>query len=119
MLNNQGHGMVRQTQEMWLGGNYYATSVEGGLGFPDFTAVARAHGIPADNLTYNSDIPAKLSQLLAGDGPAFLNVDIHPERRVVPQVKFGRPNEDADPLLERAEFLSNMVVQPLPVSLGK
>jgi acetolactate synthase-1/2/3 large subunit len=119
LMNNQGHGMVRQTQEMWLGGNYYATSVEGGLAFPDFTAVARAHGIPAENLALNHDIPGKLSQVLNGDGPAFLNVEIHPDRRVAPQVKFGRPNEDADPLLDREEFLSNMMVEPLPVSLGK
>ena len=45
MFNNQGHGMVRQTQDQWLGGHYYATSVEGGLAAPDFVAVARAHGI--------------------------------------------------------------------------
>jgi D-sedoheptulose 7-phosphate isomerase len=32
------------------------------------------------------------------------------------QVKFGRPNEDADPLLSREEFLANMIVKPLPVS---
>ena len=116
MLDNQGHGMVRQTQDMWLGGNYYATSVEGGLAFPDFTAVARAYGIPAGRLSLNEEIPAKLAHALDGDGPSFLNIDIDKDRRVVPQVKFGRPNEDADPLLERHEFLENMIVKPLPVS---
>jgi hypothetical protein len=38
---------------------------------------------------------------------------------VQPQVKFGRPNEDGEPLLEREEFLSNMLVKPLPASLEK
>lgn len=119
MLNNQGHGMVRQTQDQWLGGRYYATSVEGGLASPDFVAVARAHGIAAETLKLNGDIQKKLSSMLASEGPAFLNIDVDPRSRVAPQVKYGRPNEDADPLLERAEFLSNMLVKPLPASLEK
>jgi len=119
MLNNQGHGMVRQTQDQWLGGRYYATSIEGGLAFPDFVAVARAHGIEADRLKRNGDIKEKLSRALSTDGPSFLDIEVDPRSRVEPQVKFGRPNEDADPLLERAEFLSNMLVKPLPVSLEK
>jgi acetolactate synthase-1/2/3 large subunit len=116
LLNNHGHSMVQQTQEMWLGGNYYATSVEGGLSFPDFEAVARANGWYAFTLDRNRDIEAKLRALLDHQGPCFLNVELPTAHRVVPQVKFGRPNEDADPLLPRQEFLSNMIVKPLPVS---
>jgi acetolactate synthase-1/2/3 large subunit len=55
--------------------------------------------------------------MLASEGPYFLNVEIDPKHRVIPQVKFGRPNEDADPLLERGEFMANMLIKPLPVSL--
>jgi len=119
LLNNQGHAMVRQTQEMWLGGNYYATSVEGGLGFPDFVQVAKAYGIEADTLALSRDTVGKLSHALNREGPSFLNIEIALDRRVIPQVKFGRPNEDADPLLDREEFLANMLVKPLPVSLEK
>lgn len=116
LLNNRGHAMVRQTQEMWLGGNYYATSVDGGLASPDFAAIARAYGFQTDTLSLNAEIAVKLGQVLDCDGPSFLNIDIEPDHRVVPQVKFGRPNEDADPPLERKEFLANMIVKPLPVS---
>jgi len=59
-----------------------------------------------------------LTQTLKNDGPAFLNIEIDPGHQLIPQVKFGRPNEDADPLLGRAEFLGNMIVKPLPVSLS-
>ena len=117
MFNNNGHAMVRQTQDMWLDGHHYATSVEGGLAFPDFVAVAQAYGFPTETLSLNSGIGTALSKVLDADGPAFLNIVTHPDHRVVPQVKFGRPNEDADPLLDRKEFLSNMIVRPLPVSL--
>jgi acetolactate synthase-1/2/3 large subunit len=117
LFNNRGHSMVKQTQEMWLGANYYATSHEGGLACPDFVAVARAYGFRAETLSLNAQTASKLEQVLDSEGPAFLNIDIDPEHRVIPQVKFGRPNEDADPLLDRQEFLGNMVVKPLPVSL--
>lgn len=116
LVNNQGHSMVRQTQEQWLGGNYYATSAKGGLACPDFAAVARAYGFRTDTLALNADIASKLPQTLDSEGPAFLNIEIDPEHRVIPQVKFGRPNEDAEPLMERKEFFENMIVNHLPVS---
>lgn len=119
LLNNRGHAMVRQTQDMWLDGNHYATSIEGGLAFPDFAAVARAYGFRTDTLTLNADIDSKLAAALDCDGPSLLNIEINPDHRVLPQVKFGRPNEDADPLLDRSEFLSNMLIKPVPVSLTK
>lgn len=45
LLNNKGHSMCKHTQRQWLKGNYYATSIEGGLGFPDFQKVADAFGV--------------------------------------------------------------------------
>jgi len=117
LFNNRGHAMVRQTQEMWLDGNYYATSPEGGLPNPDFVAIARAYGLRAETLTLNADINAKLDDMLRGNEPCLLNIDIDPDHRVVPLVKYGRPNEDADPPLDRQEFLANMIVKPMSVSL--
>lgn len=117
LINNHGHSMVQQTQEMWLKGNYYATSVAGGLPDPDFAAIARAYGFPTDTLRLNAEIPAKVMAALADDGPYFLTIEVDPRHRLTPQVKYGRPNEDADPLLPREEFLANMIVKPLPVSL--
>ena len=56
--------------------------------------------------------------MLEREGPAFVSMEIDPGHQLIPQVKFGRPNEDADPLLDRAEFLDNMMVKLLPVSLS-
>jgi len=117
LFNNHGHAMVRQTQEMWLDGNYYATSAEGGLPDPDFVAIARAFGLRSETLTLNADIGAALHNMLADDKPYLLNIELDPDHRVVPQVKYGRPNEDSGPLLDREEFLANMIVKPMPISL--
>jgi hypothetical protein len=50
-------------------------------------------------------------------GPVLCNVFIPSTARVIPQSRFGYPIEDSEPLLPREEFLSNMLVKPLPVSL--
>lgn len=119
LINNHGHGMVQQTQDQWLGGKYHATTVEGGLAFPDFTAVASAYGFATERVERNAEIEGALRRMLSHPGPFFLDLEIDAAHRVVPQVQFGRPNEDAGPLLDRDEFLSNMIVRPLDVSLQR
>lgn len=116
LFNNHGHGMVRQTQEMWLGSKYYATSLEGGLAFPDFEKVARAYGYPVFSVCRNEELKPTLSRAMGEPGYSFTNIEIAADARVVPQVQFGRPNEDSSPLLDRKEFMENMLVEPLPVS---
>lgn len=117
VVNNDGFSMVRQTQEQWLGGAYVATSREGGLGFPDFVTLAESFDIPAVTLDANDVIDSVVRAVMAHDGPILCDVRIPHEHRVVPQSRFGRPIEDADPLLPREVFLRNMIVDPLPASL--
>lgn len=116
LINNHGYSMVQQTQEQWLEGRYAATTVEGGLAFPDFVKVAEAYGLPTITIERNEDAEAQIRRAYAVEGPVFVNVEIHPSHRVVPQVKFGRPIEDGEPLLPRAEFFANMIVEPTAAS---
>jgi acetolactate synthase-1/2/3 large subunit len=118
ILNNQGYSMVKQTQEQWFDGRYHATTKDGGLGFPDFTKIADAFGIPALTLDQNSDITSTLEGMYGMPGPVICDVRIPSEHGVIPQSKFGRPIEDSEPLLPRDEFLANMIVKPLPASLS-
>lgn len=117
LLNNHGYSMVQQTQEQWLNSRYEATSIEGGLGFPDFVKVAKAYGFDVINIVDNKELSRSIKESLSKTGPIFCNVEIPPEARVIPQVKFGRPIEDSEPILPRKEFLDNMIVQPLDVAL--
>lgn len=116
LINNHGHSMVQQTQEQWLDGRYEATTVESGLAFPDFVKVANAYGFTTFSLERNADLHDGIRRALEAEGPVFCNLEIRREHRVIPQVRYGRPIEDAEPLLDRGEFLSNMVVTPLEVS---
>ncbi|MEW5984296.1 MAG: thiamine pyrophosphate-binding protein [Acidobacteriota bacterium] len=116
LINNHGYGMVQQTQEQWLGGRYEATTVENGLAFPDFVKVARAYGIPTVTLKRNADAADRIGRVYASSGPVFCNVEFRPHHQVIPQVKFGRPIEDGEPLLPRTEFFANMLVEPTETS---
>jgi acetolactate synthase-1/2/3 large subunit len=89
LFNNRGHAMCRQTQKQWLGGVYHGTSAKD-LATPEFMMVARA---------YRIGIALNLHDLMSMDRPAFLEVNIDEEQGVIPQVRFGKSIEDADPAL--------------------
>jgi acetolactate synthase-1/2/3 large subunit len=119
VINNDGYSMVQQTQEQWLGAKYHATSPEGGLSFPDFAPLARSFGIEAVRIESNAEVAPRVSQVLSAPGPMLCDVVIPRQARVVPQSRFGFPIEDSEPLLPRKEFLANMVVRPMQVSLSE
>ncbi len=117
VLNNGGYSMIQQTQDQWLGSEYVGSSQAGGLYFPDFPATAAAFGIPNLVIAANNEIEEKLRQVNIHEGPLLVDVRIPGSHRVIPQSKFGYPIEDAEPLLPRDEFLSNMIVKPVQKSL--
>ena len=119
LLNNDGYSMVRQTQEQWLDAQYDATSKMGGVSFPDFEMLAKACQLVSFTIGKNDDVKEAIHATISEERPSFCNVIISPEHRVLPQTKFGFPIEDAEPLLPRAEFLKNMLVKPLPVSINE
>lgn len=82
LLNNEGHSMCRFTQRQWLGGKYYATSLEGGLGFPEWVPLAESFGIESKDFFH----PA---WLFDGNRPKFVEVDIDPNESLAFQVRFG------------------------------
>jgi len=100
-----------------LRGINVGTSTESGLGFPDFVALTKAFGIPVWEVTTNSALAPTLNQVMAEPGAGLIHVVVPHEKRVIPQVAFGYPIEDSEPHLPRDEFLANMKVKPLPVSL--
>lgn len=117
LINNHGYSMIQQTQDQWLDSEYLASSVEGGLAFPDFVRVAHAYGFKTVHIASNKELSSGICETLQTEGPVFCNVEIRPEHRVVPQVKYGRPIEDGDPLLDRKEFFENMIIRPSEASL--
>lgn len=119
LLDNKGYGMIQQTQDQWLDSKYEASCVAGGLAFPDWEKVARAYGFKTITVRENKRLGGAIRVCLGSAGPAFCVIKVDLAHRVWPQVKYGRPLEDAEPLLPRDEFMKNMIVAPLEVSREK
>jgi acetolactate synthase I/II/III large subunit len=110
LINNKGYSMIRQTQDQWFNSDYEASTTESGLAFPDFVKIAQAYGYETITLNRNNELAKGVREVLDSDQAFFCNLEISPEYRVAPQVTFGRPNEDMEPLLDREEFKANMII---------
>ena len=111
IMNNQGYSMIQQTQDQWLDSNYYASSKQGGMSFPDFQKLSKAYNFKYFELKDDSDLHL-VEEIIAYPKALICNVFIDSDFRVTPQVKFGRPNEDMGPLLPREMFNENMIIDP-------
>ena len=112
LINNEGYSMVKQTQEQWLGGKFYATSKGYGLSFPNFKKIAEAFNIEYIKIKNNDEL-TKLKVLKNQKKALFIEIIVDENERVIPQSKFGYPIEDSEPLLPREEFRANMIIDPI------
>ena len=110
IMNNQGYSMIQQTQDQWLDSNYYASSEEGGLSFPNYEKLASTYNIKYFELNNEIDF-SLIDEIMNDDNPLICNVCIDKDFRVTPQVKFGKPNEDMGPLLPRDMFKESMIIR--------
>ena len=111
LINNNGYSMIKQTQEQWLNSKYYASSPEGGLGFPDYKNICLGFNIKYLEINKTENLNPILQEVFNLEGSVFCNIIIPANARVIPQVKFGRPNEDMEPLLPRDIFNSLMLIK--------
>lgn len=112
LLNNTGYGMIKQFQEQYLGSRFQSSGI--GYSTPDFQAVVGAYKIPPAKISRNDEIPAALQQLFSDLHPGFLEVIIDKDARASPKLAVNRPIEDQEPLLDREELRSNMLIEMLP-----
>jgi len=97
VLNNSGYAMIKQTQDQWFGGDYFASNQGRDLDFPDFKTLAEANRFRYFRIESDKQIPATLREILSSDDDIFCEVKIQSDARVVPIVRFGNPNHVMDP----------------------
>jgi len=117
ILNNQGYGSIRNTQNSYFEGRCYASCEAGGLTLPNWEKVAKTFTLPYHRLANQKNMDLSLKQILSTSGPVFCEVMVSPEQQTAPRVlsrktKDGHmettPMEDMSPLLDRKEFAENM-----------
>jgi len=110
IINNNSYGIIKQFQDLYLGGRYEATIPSKGVTVPDFKKISNAYGINYSVIKKNNQIDKVLKKVLKSKKPEFINVVIDPNQKIIPKLQFGKPIEDLSPLLSRTEFNKNMLV---------
>jgi acetolactate synthase-1/2/3 large subunit len=108
IINNQGYGLIKQTQDTWLKSYYSGVDKKSGLSLPDFISVAKAYKIKSVQLKHNSNLKRKISNILKIKGPVVIDVVISPKAKVKPKIDFGKPLHDMSPPLKQSLINSIM-----------
>lgn len=120
VLENGGYLSIRSTQRNFFG-RLVGEGPESGLLFPNFVRLAEAYGLPVRLL--DMEHPSEdIAQALKSEGPQVVVVPLDLEQGFEPKTSSKRlpdgrmvtaPLEDMAPFLDRKEFLTNMIVEPL------
>lgn len=122
VLDNQGYGSIRGSQNNYFKGYYVASDDTSGLTLPDICAVARAYGLPTCRLDSHREIRERIADILAAPGPFVCDVVVPKDQPTSPRLSSfqrrdgsmgSKPLEDLWPFLDRDEFRANMFIPPL------
>ena len=111
VLNNNGYGIIKQFQELYLNKRFEATTSSSGVTNPNFKKVSEAYGINYNLIKDNNKIKQVLKKAIRSNKPEFIEVLLKSDQKIIPKLQFGNPIEDLSPLLSRSEFTSNMSVK--------
>jgi acetolactate synthase-1/2/3 large subunit len=85
VLNNEFLGMVRQWQQLFFDKRYASTEMTN----PDFVAIAKGYYIDAQKVTQRSELKDAVAEMMACEGPYFLEVRVEKEDNVFPMIPSG------------------------------
>jgi acetolactate synthase-1/2/3 large subunit len=91
IINNGGHGMVRQWQEIIYGGRFVAIDLEHS---PDFVKLAEAYGCVGLRATKPSEVVPALEKAFSTPGPVVVDMVVDKWEFVFPMVPAGGANKD-------------------------
>lgn len=87
VLNNQGHGMVRQWQDLFHGQRRIGVDLLN----PDFVRLAQSFGIPGFSVNSEEALEEALQTMETIEGPIMLEVRVPQDEHVFPMVPAGQP----------------------------
>lgn len=110
LFNNHGHGIQKQTLETWLESRYEGVHPESGLAFPNFVSIAKAFDLPTITINNKDMMEQQLREIYESPAPIFVNVEINPDQKLYPVLKFGAALENQLPLLEASIIEREMMI---------
>ncbi len=122
ILNNNGYGSIKTTQNTHFGGHLVASDPSSGLTLPSIELNAKAYKIPYKKITNQINLKSKIKKVLNISGPLICEVIVDENHTTLPKAsvyktkdgKFTtRPMEDLFPFLDSEEFLDNLFIKPI------
>jgi acetolactate synthase-1/2/3 large subunit len=98
IVNNGGHGMVRQWQDIIYGGRFQSIDLTAS---PDFVKLAEAYGAVGIRATKPNEVVPALEKAFALPGPVVVDVVVDRDECCFPMVPAGGANKDM--LLEKPD----------------
>lgn len=122
IINNRSYLTIKHSQSTYFGGKFVDSTLESGYSVPDFLKIADAYGFSTASIKNHQDLFSAITNILSRSGQVMCDVSMSNTQLLVPKlaaiVKNGKyvtsPLEDMYPFLPRAEFLENMIIDPLP-----
>lgn len=90
VLNNNHLGMVRQWQELFFERRYASTIMTN----PDFVKIAEGYHIKSSRISKRENLKATIQEMMAYEGPYFLEVVVEKEDNVFPMIPSGASVSD-------------------------
>ena len=122
VLNNNGYGSIKLTQNTHFGGRLVACDPNSGLTLPSIEKNAMAYNIPYTKITNQSNLEKDISDVINYNGPIICEVFVDQNHKTSPKASVykkadgsfaTRPMEDLAPFLDREEFLNNLLIEPI------
>jgi len=118
VLNNNGYGSIRNTQNNYFKGHLVACDSTSGVTLPSLEKVAEAYGMKFVKIKTQKNITGYVKVALSAPGPVLCKVMVDPKEQIMPRVTskaqpdgkmITAPLEDLWPFLDRKEFEENMI----------
>jgi acetolactate synthase-1/2/3 large subunit len=121
VLNNNGYGSIKTSQDNYFEGRRLGTDSKSGLGLPNIEKMVKGFDLDYFQITSNSDISNVLSITLQSDSPAVIEVRVDENQTTEPRATTTKlangklvttPMEDLAPKLDR-KTLEKIMYIPL------
>ena len=113
VMNNNGYGIIKQFQELYLDKRYEASGKNKGVSNPNFEKICKGYQVNYTSIKKNSEIKKVIKKVLLSNKPEFIDVFVSPSQKIIPKLSFGDPIEDLSPKISRKDFNRNMIVKPI------
>lgn len=123
VLNNDGYASIRASQTAYFGAPNIGADRQTGITIPDLSRIGAAFGLSTAIIDDQTQLKEKVRKVLEMRGPVVCDVRVLEDEMRAPRLQsyqkpdgsfVSKPLEDLFPFLPREEFLSNMIVKPLP-----